>query len=262
MDEFVLDLGGDAVGLEGLVAEAARKYNTCLPEAAARPRLRVRPVAELPSGDGCLRVHAPRLDWCFDPARAVLFIRARRPLVRVRWKSAVRAAYHALAMQHDDPVLHAAALACPEGALLFAGRARAGKTTVARLLGGRCSVLDDDMTFLHTDPDGRPAVRSTAFLLGLGGAGPSAPIARVYLIERGEACRVLGAVSPAAAAARLTIDLFGRGAPEALARRAARIARALRGVPVTRLAVVPDGTKLARCLGLPDGTGASVDRPT
>ncbi len=58
----------------------------------------------------------------------------------------------------DDPAegmfLHASSVRVDGGAFLFLGHSTAGKSTLARLLGGRCPVLADDSVFVRPAASG------------------------------------------------------------------------------------------------------------
>jgi hypothetical protein len=247
----VIDMAGDPVAMDADLAAVARQYVPALPETDKPPLLRALREPRPCSAPGVRYVPLPLLPWSIDAARGRVVFHGSAARVGRNWATVVRGIFHTLAIIRREPVLHASAVAAPEGALVFAGRSGAGKSTTALELCQGLPVLDDDMVFLRRGgPRGRVFVRSTAWFFGLRAAPPLVPVSRIFLIERGAKCRLLGRVPRAAAAAALTTDLFGPSTPAVLAERLARLTEILKDAPAYRLAVARDAAALMKCLGV------------
>jgi hypothetical protein len=137
--------------------------------------------------------------------------------------------------------MHAASALVAGKAFLFAGVSGAGKTTISRLAPAGVTLLSDEVSYVRRD-DGGYAAHGTPFAgeLARSGENVSAPLAAIYLLEKGPANRI-DPVDPARAARAILANVlfFAEDAELVQAVFAAALDAAER-VPVRRLTFVPD----------------------
>ena len=143
--------------------------------------------------------------------------------------------------QSDGFLLHASSAIRNGRAFLFSGISGAGKTTMARLAPHDVTLLTDEISYVCRENDsyyayGTPFAGELAAL----GANEHAPIAAVYLLEKGSTNRIDPVPTADAVRAVLRNTLFfahDEGLVEQLFNSACRF---LERVPVRRLSFIPE----------------------
>ena len=105
--------------------------------------------------------------------------------------SVLRILHSLLLASRGGFLLHAASAIRNGRAFLFAGVSGAGKTTISRLAPPDVILLTDEVSYIRREPGGYRAC-GTPFAgeLATSGENVSAPIAAVYLLEKGEQNRI------------------------------------------------------------------------
>ncbi|HZU43773.1 MAG TPA: hypothetical protein VE994_13935 [Terriglobales bacterium] len=143
--------------------------------------------------------------------------------------------------QRGGFLLHAASAIRNGQAFLFSGISGAGKTTMARLAPPDATVLTDEISYISHERDsyiahGTPFAGELATL----GANEHAPIAAVYLLEKGSANRIDPVPTSDAIRALLRNTLFFAHDPAMVEQLFNAGCRFVERVPVRRLSFVPD----------------------
>jgi len=138
-------------------------------------------------------------------------------------------------------LLHAAGGVRHGSGALFSGVSGAGKTTLARLAPRDVQLLTDEVSYLRRDgPDFRVYGTPFAGELGISGEDVSAPLSAIYLIEHGPANRVERASESEAVRRLMRNTLFFAREKQLVAHVFSTVCALAAGVPVYRLAFVPD----------------------
>lgn len=138
-------------------------------------------------------------------------------------------------------LLHSASAIRNGKAFLFAGVSGAGKTTISRLAPPDATLLTDEISYVRKRDDGYTAFGTpfTGELAKLG-ENVSAPIAALYLLEKGLENRI-DPVTPGEAARALLANLLFFAEDQELVQLAFHSAfEFVKRVPVSRLTFVPD----------------------
>jgi hypothetical protein len=138
-------------------------------------------------------------------------------------------------------LLHSASAIRNGKAFLFAGVSGAGKTTISRLAPPDATLLTDEISYVSQREDGYAAFGTpfTGELAKLG-ENVSAPIAALYLLEKGLENRI-DPVAPGEAARALLANLLFFAEDQELVQLAFHSAcEFVKRVPVSRLTFVPD----------------------
>jgi hypothetical protein len=200
------------------------------------------------SPDDDVRVYRQAGEWRIERGdfRAALDPKARRGRIRQSENpysiDSVLRIVHTLALAGEGGFLMHAASALVSGkAFLFAGVSGAGKTTISRLAPAHATLLSDEVSYVRRVADGYVA-HGTPFAgeLARSGENVSAPLAAIYLLDKGPENRI-EAVDPARAARAILANVlfFAEDAELVQAVFAAALDVAER-VPVRRLTFVPD----------------------
>lgn len=155
--------------------------------------------------------------------------------------AAFRILHTLLLAQEGGFLLHAASAIRNGKAFVFAGVSGAGKTTIASLAPPDATLLTDEISYIRKVGDQYVAF-GTPFTGELGklGENVSAPIAALYLLEKGPQNHIAAATAAEASRAFLSNVLFFAEDQE-LVRSVFRSACEFVGqVPVYRLAFLPD----------------------
>lgn len=149
---------------------------------------------------------------------------------------------HSLVLaQSGGFLLHACSAIRNGRAFLFSGVSGAGKTTMARLAPSDVTLLTDEISYICRANDayyayGTPFAGELATL----GANEHAPIAAVYLLEKGSINRIDPVPTPDAIAALLRNTLFFAHDEALIAKVFNSACCFLERVPVHRLSFLPD----------------------
>ena len=138
-------------------------------------------------------------------------------------------------------LLHSASAMRGGRAFLFSGLSGAGKTTISRLAPPDVTLLTDEVSYVRRQEQGYRAF-GTPFAGELArlGENVSAPIAAVYLLDKGPANRI-DPVSPSEATQRIMRNiLFFAEEPELVSRIFDSACEFVARVPVYRLTFFPD----------------------
>lgn len=204
----------------------------------------------------CLLVLPPSGEFLLDPAAGRVTVDAAGDDLELLEHRIASSAICTLLAMRDDLVLHASAVATTDGAIVFCGPSRRGKSTLARTLGGLGHpLLAEDGIAVSLEGDGptaypgargvrlrRPLAETSVELApdpGPEEPGPSPVRAVVLLRERGESL-TLEPLEPARALALLTPNLVHSGSRKAIAAAFGRLARLLRSVPALGAALPDD----------------------
>jgi hypothetical protein len=138
-------------------------------------------------------------------------------------------------------LLHASSAIRRGQAVLFSGVSGAGKTTIARLAPPDVALLTDEISYV-TWQDGRYFAVGTPFFGELGHVGENlrAPIAALYLLEKGPENKIEPVTGAAAVRGLLANILFFARDPEFVKMVFDAALRFVSRVPVRRLTFVPD----------------------
>ena len=149
---------------------------------------------------------------------------------------------HSLVLaQRGGFLLHACSAIRHGRAFLFSGVSGAGKTTIARLAPPDTTLLTDEISYVCRDSDayyayGTPFAGELATL----GANQHAPIAAVYLLEKGSTNRIDPVPTSGAVRALLRNTLFFAHDEALVAKVFDSACRFLQRLPVRRLSFLPD----------------------
>lgn len=149
---------------------------------------------------------------------------------------------HSLVLaQRGGFLLHACSAIRHGRAFLFSGVSGAGKTTIARLAPSDTTLLTDEISYVCRDSDvyyayGTPFAGELATL----GANQHAPIAAVYLLQKGSTNRIDPVPTSEAVRALLRNTLFFAHDEALVAKVFDSAYRFLQRVPVRRLSFLPD----------------------
>lgn len=149
---------------------------------------------------------------------------------------------HSLILARQGGFLMHAASAVRNGkAFLFAGVSGAGKTTISRLAPADALLLTDEISYLRPEGDGYTAF-GTPFAGELARVGENvkAPLAALFLLEKGAANGIEPVAEPEAVRAVLRNILFFAHDPELVRLVFESATRFARSVSVKRLTFVPD----------------------
>lgn len=149
---------------------------------------------------------------------------------------------HSLALAAEGGfLLHAASAVRNGRAFVFAGVSGAGKTTMSRLAPPDATVLTDEISYLRRDED-RYRAYGTPFAGELAriGANVSAPIATVFLLEKGPENRIEAVPEIVAVRALLRHLLFFANDGDLVAQIFDSVLNFVRRVPVAKLVFTPD----------------------
>jgi len=138
-------------------------------------------------------------------------------------------------------LIHASSAIRNGRAFLFSGVSEAGKTTIARLAPADVALLTDEASYVRR-VDGRYLAYGTPFAgeLGEPGENISAPIAALYLLEKGAENRI-ETIEPAEAVRRILRNiLFFAHEPELVRQVFESACAFVEAVPVRRLSFFPD----------------------
>lgn len=144
---------------------------------------------------------------------------------------------HSLELSRRGGFLVHAASAIRQGrAFLFAGRSGAGKTTLARLAPREVTLLSDEISYVRR-VDGGYRAYGTPFAGELArlGKNVSAPLAALYLLEKGPAVKIEPLPAAEAARALLQNILFFAENPELVERVLVAACEFVERIPVRRL---------------------------
>jgi hypothetical protein len=189
--------------------------------------------------DGHWRIERGDFRAAFDPL-------ARRARIRQSENpysiDSVLRIVHTLALAREGGFLMHAASALVNGrAFLFAGVSGAGKTTISRLAPPHATLLSDEISYVRRRSDGYNAY-GTPFAgeLARSGENVAAPLAAVYLLEKGTENHI-AAVPEAEAARAVLANVLFFAADAELVQAVFRAALDLvERVPVRRLTFAPD----------------------
>jgi hypothetical protein len=149
---------------------------------------------------------------------------------------------HTLALAREGGCLmHSASAVVAGRAFLFAGASGAGKTTISRLAPAHVALLSDEVSYVRRAAGGYRA-HGTPFAGELARAGDnvSAPLAAIYLLEKGPA-NAVEAVAPQDAARAILANILFFAEDDELVRVVFDAALELAAsVPVRRLTFAPD----------------------
>jgi hypothetical protein len=171
---------------------------------------------ERPDADADLRVtwHCGR--WCLERGDFVAEFDPNSKSGRVRQSpnpysidAVFRIVHTILLAKKGGFLLHAASAIRNGKAFVFAGVSGAGKTTIASLAPPDATLLTDEISYIRKEGD-RYAAFGTPFTgeLGKPGENVSAPIAAVYLLEKGPQNRIAPVAAAEASRAFLSNVLF------------------------------------------------------
>lgn len=149
---------------------------------------------------------------------------------------------HSLALAAEGGfLLHAASAVRNGRAFVFAGVSGVGKTTMSRLAPPDATVLTDEISYLRRDED-RYRAYGTPFAGELAriGANVSAPIATVFLLEKGPENRIEAVPEIVAVRALLRHLLFFANDGDLVAQIFDSVLNFVRRVPVAKLVFTPD----------------------
>ncbi len=149
---------------------------------------------------------------------------------------------HSLVLAQEGGFLvHAASAIRNARAFLFAGVSGAGKTTMARLAPPDATVLSDEISYVRKSGDPYRAF-GTPFAgeLARSGANTSAPLAALYLLEKGTGNRIDPLAPKDAARALMRHILFFAHEEEMVARVFDSVLEFVSNVPVARLVFTKD----------------------
>jgi len=205
-----------------------------------------------PSGDAAdenVRVYRDGHQWRIERGdfRAALDPIARRGRIRQSENpysiDSVLRIVHTLALAREGGFLMHAASAVVDGrAFVFAGASGAGKTTISRLAPRGVRLLSDEISYLRRGVDSLYYAYGTPFAGELARSGENlrAPLAAVYLLEKGAANGV-EPVDPAQAARAILANLlFFAEDAELVQSVFAAAMNLVEQVPVRRLTFLPD----------------------
>jgi hypothetical protein len=138
-------------------------------------------------------------------------------------------------------LLHAASAICNGRALAFSGISGAGKTTISGLAPPDVTLLTDEISYIRRDA-GDYCACGTPFAGELARAGENcaAPLATVFLLEKGPQNRIDPVPQTEAVGALLRNVLFFAEDPELVNLLFRSVCEFVEQVPVRRLTFVPD----------------------
>ena len=151
---------------------------------------------------------------------------------------------HTLVLAGEGGFLFHAASAVLDGrAFVFAGVSGAGKTTLSRLAPAQATLLSDEISFVRRSGD-RYAAHGTPFAGELARAGDnvSAPLAAIYLLDKGATNAITPMAQAEALRAMLANVLFFARDGELVRAVLDSAADLVERVPVRRLRFVPDAS--------------------
>ena len=153
----------------------------------------------------------------------------------------LRIVHTLLLAQSGGFLLHASSAIRNGRAFLFSGVSGAGKTTIACLAPAGVTLLTDEISYVCRQPHAYYA-HGTPFAgeLGILGANDHAPIAAVYLLEKGAGNRIEPVATADAVRALLRNTLFFAHDQALVGALFNSACRFLDCVPVRRLTFVPD----------------------
>ena len=150
---------------------------------------------------------------------------------------------HTLALAREGGfLLHAASALVDGQAFVFAGMSGAGKTTISRLAPGHVTLLSDEISYVRLGVDGRYYAHGTPFAgeLARSGENVHAPLAAIYLLDKGPENRIVPVKSAEAARAVLTNLLFFAEDAELVQAVFAAAMNLVERVPIRRLTFAPN----------------------
>jgi hypothetical protein len=138
-------------------------------------------------------------------------------------------------------LVHAASAIRGGRAFLFAGISGAGKTTISRLAPSDVTLLTDEISYVRSDGNGYRAC-GTPFAgeLAKVGENESAPVSRLFLLEKGTENRIEAIPAPEAARLLLKNILFFAEDAELVELVFQSACEFVERVPVRRLTFAPD----------------------
>jgi len=153
----------------------------------------------------------------------------------------LRVVHSLLLAEHDGFLLHASSAKIADRAYAFSGVSGAGKTTISRLAPANVTVLTDEISYLKME-DGVFRAWGTPFAGELGTPGPNcwAPLARLFLLDKGLANRVESMSKDEAVCAVMRNVLFFADDADLAGRVLETVCRLVENVPVERLTFRPD----------------------
>lgn len=249
-------IGGVRVGLRtssasflGLVEERYAGYLAAPGRADFEFDVDLAPPAE-GAPDDDVRVYRSEGEWRIERGdfRASLDPVVRRGRIRQSENpysiDTVLRIVHTLALAAEGGLLLHAASAIVDGrANLFAGASGAGKTTLSRLAPPGARLLSDEISYVRRTPGGYDA-HGTPFAgeLARPGENVAAPLAAIYLLDKGPVHRIED-VEPAAAARAILANVLFFAEDAALVRSVFTAALDLvEAVPVRRLTFAPEAS--------------------
>jgi hypothetical protein len=155
--------------------------------------------------------------------------------------SVLRILHTLMLAQEGGFLVHASSAVRNGKAYLFSGVSEAGKTTIARLAPSDVALLTDEASYVRK-VNGRYLAYGTPFAgeLGVPGKNISAPIAAVYLLEKGPDNRI-EEIDPVVAVRRLLRNiLFFANQPELVRQVFESACAFVAAVPVFQLTFYPD----------------------
>lgn len=227
--------------------------------------------ASYETGTECMLVMPPTVAFLLEPQAGRVTVEPRDEDGELLEHRIASSAICTLLAMRGDLVLHASAAQVGDGALIFCGPTRRGKSTLARALGAAGNpVLSEDGLAISLDgaPVAFPGARGIRVRGGGDGRlvtlaadpGPEepgpCPVGAVVLLSgRGESLQI-ERLEPSRALALLTPNLVHSGGRAAIAAAFANLARLLGSAPAFRASLPDDLTLLpAACRDLIASTG-------